>query len=209
MMPSPLNTDNLSACPDCDLLIELNPIRETGYISTCPRCFHVIEHPSTFSLRKDAVCVLTSLVMYFPAMLLPIMQFTMIGHTEAMSLLNCIETLFQTGNIGVGLVVFISIFCIPLLKMTLLLFIFTRLFYKIPSDYLAFSFKKYNLINTWGMLDILLLSFIVAAIKLKDDAELTTGLGLYAYLILLLSSALQTQLLNKNLIWRLIEQQRV
>lgn len=208
-MPSPLDTDNLSACPDCDLLIELNPIRETGYISECPRCFHVIEHPSAHSLRRNVACVVTGLIMYFPAMLLPIMQFTMIGQTEALSLLNCMETLFLTGNMGVGVVVSISILLVPLLQMVLLLFVCARLFYRMPSHYLAVSFKIHNVINSWGMLDILLLSFIVAAMKLKDDAELTVGLGLYAYLVLLLASAMQTQLLNKNLIWRLIEQQRV
>lgn len=208
MMPSPLSIDNLSACPACDLLIELNPLREAGFISQCPQCFHVLEHPTKFAIRKDMLCLLTGLLMYFPAMFLPIMKFTMIGHTEAMSMLNCLETLLITGNIGVGIVVFISILCIPLLKMTLLLFVITRVYYQIPSQYLAFSFKSYNLINAWGMLDILLLSFIVAAIKLKDDAELLAGLGLYAFLVLLLASALQTQLLNKNLIWRLIEKQR-
>ena len=208
MMPLALDTDNLSACPECDLLIELSPMQEAGYISQCPQCFHVLEHPTTFSIRKDVLCLLTSLLMYFPAMLLPIMNFTMIGHTEAMSMLDCLETLLITGNVGIGLLVFISIFCIPLLKMTLLLFVITRINYKIPSRYLAFSFKSYNLINTWGMLDILLLSFIVAAIKLRDDAELAAGIGLYAFIVLLLASALQTQLLNKNLIWRLIERQQ-
>jgi len=207
-MPSALDTDSLSACPKCDLLIELSPVREAGYISQCPQCFHVLEHPTTFSIRKDVLCLLTGLLMYFPAMLLPIMNFTMIGHTEAMSMLNCLETLFITGNIAIGVVVFISIFCIPLLKMTLLLFVITRVYYKISSRYLAFSFKSYNLITAWGMLDILLLSFIVAAIKLRDDAELAAGIGLYAFVVLLLASALQIQLLNKNLIWRLIERQQ-
>jgi len=205
-MPSVLDIDKLSACPECDLLLELNPIRQAGYISQCPRCQHVLEHPSKFSLKKDVLCVLTCLLMYFPAMLLPIMEFTMIGHTEAMSMLDCVETLFTTANYGVGIVVFISIFCIPLLKMTLLLFVITRVHYNISSKYLAWCFKSYNWINTWGMLDILLLSFIVAAIKLRDDADLAAGLGLYAFLVLLLATALQTQLLNKNLIWRLIEQ---
>jgi paraquat-inducible protein A len=205
MIPLPLSTDNLSACPECDLLIELNPMREAGFISQCPQCLHVLEHPTNFSIRKDMLCLLTGLLMYFPAMLLPIMRFTMIGHTEAMSMLSCLETLFITGNIGIGIVVLISIFCIPLFKMTLLLFVMSRVYYQIPSQYLAFSFKSYNRINAWGMLDILLLSFIVAAIKLRDDAELLAGVGLYAFLVLLLASALQTQLLNKNLIWRLIE----
>jgi paraquat-inducible protein A len=207
-MPSALNIDNLSACPECDLLIELSPIREAGYISQCPRCTHILEHPTKFSVRKDILCLLTGLLMYFPAMLLPIMNFTMIGHTQAMSMLNCVETLFLTANIGVGLVVLICVFCIPLLKMTLLLFVLARVYYKIPSQYLALSFKCYNQINAWAMLDILLLSFIVAAIKLRDDAELAAGLGLYAFIVLLLASALQTQLLNKSLIWRLIERQQ-
>jgi len=177
-----------------------------GQVMQCARCSTVLEHPTRLSIKNDFVCVLVGLIFYFPAMLLPLIKVTMLGDTEAMSLLNCVETLVQTGNVGIAIGFFFSLFCIPFFKMSLLLFVMTRLYYKAQSRYVAESFKLYNILNAWGMLDILLLSLIVAGIKLNDDAELAAGLGLYAFLILLLSSALQTQLLDKRLVWRLIEQ---
>lgn len=207
-MRSRLNTVNeshLSACSECDLLIDASEQVKEGYVSQCPRCQHVLEHPVRLSIRSNFFCVLAGLIVYLPAMLLPVMQFTMLGNTETLSIFNCIQTLFYTGNNGVAIVVFFTLMFVPLLKMILIIFISTRLYYHVESHYLAISFKWYSILNAWGMLDIFMLSILVAAIKLKDDADLEPGLGLYAFIILLLSSALQTQLLNKKLIWSLIE----
>ena len=204
-MPSKLNTDKLTACPECDLLMDTSEQVKEGYVSECPRCSYTLEHPMRLSIRHNFFCVIIGLIFYFPAMLLPIMTFTMIGTTRPMSILDALRTLVVTGNMGIAALFLITLVLIPLLKMILIIFITTRLYYRAQTHYLAASFKWYNVIKSWGMLDIFMLSLLVSAIKLSDDAELLPGLGLYAFVTLLLSSALQTQLLNKKLLWRLIE----
>lgn len=204
-MPSVLNIDKLTACPVCDLLMEaVEPVKE-GYVSQCPRCKHVLQHPSRLSIRNNFICVFVGLVFYFPAVFLPIMTFTMLGNTEAMSIIDCVQMLFITGNWFIAIIVFFTIMLVPLVKMVLIIFITIRIYHRVQSQYLAACFKWYNQLNNWGMLDIFMLSIIVAAIKLRDDAELEPGWGIYAFVILLITSALQTQLLNKKLIWSLIE----
>jgi len=207
MMQSTLNIDNvqhLEACPDCDLLMTAVQVKE-GYVSQCPRCGYTLEHPMRLSIRNNFLCVFAGLIFYFPAMLLPILQFTMVGNTEALSILVCLQTLFSTGNWGFGLVIFFSLMLVPLVQMVLIIFVTTRFYYQVKSHYLALCFKWYGYLNAWGMLDIFMLSIIVASIKLHDDAELEPGLGLYAFIALLLIKALQTQFLNKKLVWTLIE----
>ena len=207
MMRSTLNTDNtqsLEACPDCDLLMAAVQVKE-GCTSHCPRCGHTLEHPTRLSIRNNFFCVFAGLILYFPAMLLPILQFTMVGNTEALSILVCVQTLFSTGNWGIGLIIFFSLMLVPLVQMILLIFVTTRFYYQVKSRYLAFCFKWYGYLNAWGMLDIFMLSIIVASIKLRDDAELDPGFGLYAFISLLFINTLQTQLLNKKVIWNLIE----
>ncbi len=206
-MQSALNTDNthyLEACPECDLLMAAVQVNE-GYVSQCPRCRHIIEHPTRLSIRNNFFCVFAGLIFYFPAVLLPMLEFTMVGNTEAMSILVCVQTLFSTGNWTVGLVLFFSLMLVPLVQMMLIIFVTTRFYSQVKSHYLAICFKWYGYLNAWGMLDVFMLSIIVASIKLRDDAELEPGLGLYAFIVLLLTSALQTQLLNKKLVWTLIE----
>lgn len=204
-MRSGLSTDKLSACPVCDLLMDTTEQVKEGYVSQCPRCKQVLQHPHRLSIRNNFVCVFVGLVFYFPAVFLPIMQLTMLGNTETLSIISCVQTLFNTGNWLIGIVVLFTIMLVPLAKMMLITFITIRIYHKAKSHYLAASFKWYNHLNHWGMLDVFILSIIVSAIKLNEDAELEPGLGLYAFIILLLSSALQSQLLNKKLIWTLIE----
>lgn len=204
-MLSGLNTDKLSACPECDLLIDSSQQVKEGYVCECPRCRYIIEHPSRLSIRNNFLCVIAGLIFYFPAMMLPIMKLTMLGNTEEMSIFNCLQTLFQTGNPGIALLFLLTLILVPLAKMILIIFITIRIYYKAKTQYLALSFKWYSYLNSWGMLDIFMLGILVSAIKLRSDAEFEPGLGLYAFIILLLSSALQTQLLNHKLIWTLIE----
>jgi len=208
-MRSPLNTDNtqsLEACPDCDLLMAVVQVEE-ACTSHCPRCGHILDHPMRFSIRNNFVCVFAGLILYFPAMLLPILQLTIAGNTEVLTMFICVQTLFSTGNWGIGLIVFFSLMLVPLVQMILLIFVITRLTYQVKSHYLAFCFKWYAYLNTWGMLDIFMLGIIVASIKLREDTELDLdpGFGLYAFISLLFINTLQAQLLNKKLIWNLIE----
>lgn len=207
-MQSRLNTvdeRHLSACPACDLLIDDSGQVKEGYVSECPRCRHVLEHPTRLSIRNNFLCVVTGLIFYFPAMLLPVMKFTMLGQTQAMSVFNCVQALFVTDNRLIAMLVFFTLMFVPLAKMMLIIFISTRFFYHVESRYLAPGFKWYLRLNTWAMLDIFMLSMMVAAIKLNEDAELEAGLGLYAFIVLLFVSAIQAQLLNKKLMWSLIE----
>lgn len=207
MMRSTLDIDNvqhIEACPDCDLLMTAAQVKE-GYVSQCPRCGYTLEHPMRLSIRNNFFCVFAGLIFYFPAMLLPMLQFTMVGNTEALSILVCVQTLFSAGNWSLGLVIFFSLMFVPLVQMILIIFVTTRFYYQVKSHYLGLCFKWYGYLNAWGMLDIFMLSIIVASIKLHDDAELEPGLGLYAFIALLLIKALQTQFLNKKLVWTLIE----
>ncbi|MCF7971325.1 MAG: paraquat-inducible protein A [Methylococcaceae bacterium] len=206
-MQSTLNTDNiehLEVCHECDLLMIGTKVQE-GYVSQCPRCGHILEHPTRLSIRNNFVCVFAGLIFYFPAVLFPVLQLTMLGSTESLSIFSCVQALLSAGNWSVGLVLFVSLMLVPLAQMMLIIFVTTRFYYQVKSHYLAVCFKWYGYLNTWGMLDIFMLSIIVASIKLHEDAELEPGLGLYSLIALLLTNALQTQLLNKKLVWTLIE----
>ena len=204
-MPLTLNTDKFIACPECDLLIDSSEQVKEGYVSECPRCRYILEHPQRLSTLHSFICVVFGLIFYFPAMLLPVMKFTMIGTTQSMSIFSALVTLCKTDNMGIAAIFLVTLMLVPLLKMILIIFITTRLYYHAKSHYLAASFKWYGYLNSWGMLDIFMLSMLIASIKLRSDAELEVGMGLYAFIIILFSSALQAQLLNKTLIWTLIE----
>jgi len=198
------NTEHLSACPDCDLLIESIEI-SAGYVSQCPRCKTTLEHPMRCSLRNSFFCVFFGLILYFPAVLLPIIQFSMAGQVQGLSIWGCVYSLVLKGHFAIASAVFFVLMLAPLVKMILLMFTTSHFYFHIKSHYLTVCFKGYQQLNEWAMLDIFLLAVIVSIIKLRDDGMVELGFGLYAFVLLLLSSTLQAQLLNKKLIWNLIE----
>jgi paraquat-inducible protein A len=58
------------------------------------------------------------------------------------------------------------------------------------------------------MLEVYMLSIIVACVKLMAIAPLKFGWGLYAFIALIVITTLLTSTLDKQLFWRRIEQLR-
>jgi paraquat-inducible protein A len=62
-----------------------------------------------------------------------------------------------------------------------MLYVSIGLRYRYIPGSLNFVFKWYHRIDEWGMLEVYMLSIIVALVKLRDMAEVILGLGFYLY----------------------------
>ena len=63
-------------------------------------------------------------------------------------------------------------------------------------------------LDEWVMLEVYLLSIIVACVKLMAIAPLKFGWGLYAFIALIIITAMLTSNLDEALFWQRIEQLR-
>ncbi|MBW1792365.1 MAG: paraquat-inducible protein A [Deltaproteobacteria bacterium] len=112
---------DLLACPDCDLLLEHKHI-EHGEKACCPRCGHVLHAPKRNSVDKTLALALTGLLLFIPANFLPIMTLDTMGFMQAGSIFDGIRVIYESGYFFVALMVALTSFAFPLVKLSLLFY---------------------------------------------------------------------------------------
>jgi paraquat-inducible protein A len=193
------------ACPECDLL--LNPAEpRPGDKAHCPRCGYLLQKPHTHSIERTLALSLAGLVLMLPACLLPMIRAKLFGNSMEGNLWSGVFALFNEDMWGVAVLVMFSSVLIPLVNMSLAFMISLHLFINKPSNYLICWMRWYQHLNEWAMIEVYALGVIVAWVKLSDDADLKIGLGLYAFMGLLIINAMLTNELDYHSFWQRISQ---
>lgn len=192
-------------CPECDLLLHQNtPV--AGEKSHCPRCNYLLHSPSKNSIARTFSLSLAGLCLLFPANFLPIVGIKVLQNAHEGTLISGVLTLFDEGMSAVAILVFLSSILFPVLNIVLSLLISGHLLFNRYSRYLTVWLKTLQIIEEWAMLEVYLLGIIVACVKLASMAELKFGLGLSAFVLLLIISITLANNFDNVLFWQKIEQ---
>lgn len=200
-----MKTSNYLACPECDLLLHGgSPV--VGDKVHCPRCHCLLHRPRVHSIARTLALSLTGLFLLLPANLLPIVGIKVLGSSNDGTLLSGTVTLFNEGMWGVASLVFLSSILFPVLSIVLSLLISGHLYFNRPNRHLSAWLRTLQHIDEWAMLEVYLLGIIVACVKLASMAELKFGLGLTAFVLLLLVTVTLANNFDSTLFWQRIEQ---
>ncbi|CAK8741043.1 Intermembrane transport protein YebS [Sodalis praecaptivus] len=184
-------------CPECDVLFILPPLGDNQN-ACCPRCQAKVVRGHDWSMTRLAALAVTLLLMPF-AYTEPLISIRLLGTPIRDSLLQGIWQMALQGNIITASMV---AFCTVGAPVTL---VFTLL-YLYFGQRLGLNLRPVLLmlhrLKEWVMLDIYLVGMAVASIKVKDYADVTTGLGLTAYVILTLLTILTLIKLNTGQLWQ-------
>jgi paraquat-inducible protein A len=195
----------LEACPECDLL--LNPAEpQPGDRAHCPRCGYLLQRPHKHSIERTLALSLAGLILIVPANVLPMIAVKLLGNSGEGNLWSGVLALFKEDMWAVALLVMLSSVLLPLINMALAFVISLHLFIKKPSAYLIAWMRWYQHLNEWAMIEVYALGIIVAWVKLSDDADVKFGLGLYAFVGLLIINAMLANELDCYSFWQRISQ---
>jgi len=198
---------NLTACPECDLLLK-PAAAEIGDKARCPRCGFLLQRPRKQSIERTFALSIAGLILVFPANLMPMIGIKVLGNTKDGTLWSGVITLFAEDMWAVATLVFLSSILFPLLNIILSLLVSGHLFFRKPNRYLAHWMRWLQHIDEWAMLEVYMLGIIVACVKLASSSELKFGFGLYAFVALLIVTGMLASSLDKVLFWQQIGQLR-
>ena len=194
----------LTACPDCDLLLKDIPVPH-GRKSLCPRCGSVLCSSRHNTVVRTLALSLTGLILFFPAMLLPVMKLDAMGMEMATNLVHGISVLFRSGFHAVAILILLTGVAVPFVKLLLLFVVSFAILLKVKSSLLMFLFSMYQFLDEWGMLEIYMLGILVAIMKLKDLAQLSYGIGLFCFSALLIITIFTAMGLDEHRYWSLMD----
>lgn len=196
--------ENWIACKDCDLLIE-RVDTPPGDKALCPRCENPLYQRRQQGIERTLALAITGLLLFIPANLLPVMSLQLIGHETSTTIYEGSLVLFREGLYWTALLVFSASVVIPLCKLLLMLFVSGTLQLGRSNPLLPYAMRYYHHIDEWGMLEVYMLSVLVAVVKLKGMASVIPDVGLYCFIGLLLVTTLMSSLLDQDDVWEQIE----
>jgi paraquat-inducible protein A len=196
--------ESLVTCLTCGQAQRM-PEPEPGTVVECCRCGQrITRHKTLGSLHYTAAFSLAALILYLPANLYPILRMQFYGAYSESTIWDGCVTLFQDGEWLVATIVFLASILIPLFKLLGLFFLTFSTRHASPHRrrQRTWIYRVIEVIGPWAMLDVFLLSILVALVKLKQLATVLPGPGLLAFTAVVVLTILASASFDPKLIWR-------
>lgn len=194
----------LTACTQCDLLISSNqtPVNHT---SVCPRCGCVLARHHKNSLDKTLALGITGLLLYIPAMFIPLITLKKLGMSEQANVVDTIIRFFESEYYFVTIMTLLSAVVMPLCLIGMVVTICLHLKTGKATPFTAKLFRHYMHLEEWAMVEVYLLGILVTIFKMADLADIIYNAGFFSFIGLVFTSLGITVVMDKDLFWRLIE----
>jgi paraquat-inducible protein A len=198
---------NIVVCETCGLMQQVEKL-ESDTRAECCRCTSIITSRKINSLGRTAAFSLAALILYIPANIYPILRMNYYGAYSENTVWEGCVNLFKDGQWFVAGIVFLASILIPFFKLLGLFFlvITTKLGSARGRQQRTWIYKIIAVIGPWAMLDVFLLSILVALVKLQQIATVLPGRGLLAFTGVVLLTILASASFDPKLIWGETEQ---
>ncbi len=189
---------NLKACHCCGLIQHV-PALAQRQLAMCSRCGATVSRFGDYSASRTAALAMAAFVLYWPAVLLPILDIERLGRHHQSSLLMGTIELLREGSWFVGLVVLLFSIIFPLVKIVLLLEL--SLLGVLHRNHKALTYRIMEQAGRWSMMDVMLLAFLVMLVKLGTLVEFHVGPAVWAFVLCVAMSMLASLSFNPYAIW--------
>ena len=203
-----MNTKNLIACHDCDLLHRIPRHEGPRCVSRCRRCNAALHTGVENSLDRTLALTLAGVVLFVVANSFPFLAFKLQGQETQTTLITGVFDLYHQGKWEIAILVLLTTIVVPLVQLSLQLYVFLPLkFNRIPWN-MATVFRIGQNLQTWNMMEVFLIGILVAIVKLVGMAQIIPGLALWAFALLIVTLAAAGANLDSQVVWKRVEYQR-
>jgi len=169
----------------------------------CPRCGAVLHRRKPDSLARTWALTLTAYILYIPANLLPIMTVTMSGRGEPDTILSGVKELIVGGMWPLALLVFFASITVPVLKLLVLTFLLLSV--QFGSRWRPWErtvlYRLTESVGRWSMIDIFVITILVAVVELGALATIEAGPGAVAFGGVVVVTMFAAMSFDPRLIW--------
>ncbi|MRS16127.1 membrane integrity lipid transport subunit YebS [Enterobacteriaceae bacterium RIT691] len=193
----PLAPPAYHRCPQCDTLFRL-PVLKSSQSAYCPCCDAKIRDGRDWSLTRLAAMAVTMILLMPFAWSEPLLRLHLLGVRIDANLLQGIWQMTDQGDpIPAAMVLFCTVGA-PLVLVIAIAYLWLGNILGMNLRPVLLMLEK---LKEWVMLDIYLVGIGVASIKVQDYAFLQPGIGLVAFISLVLLSILTLIHLNVEQLW--------
>ena len=152
-------------------------------------------------LQQAMALVITGIILYLPANLYPVMTITITGEIEPLTVLGGVQELYESGLPLIALIVFIASILVPFLKLAGLIWLLLMHGSSSLRRQRCFVHRIIHKIGSWSMVDIFLLSVLVAVGQLGILASVETNIGALFFSAVLICTLFAVERYDLAMIW--------
>lgn len=169
----------------------------------CGRCGARLHSGWERSIQHTWAWLLTSVVLYIPANLLPITYNRFLGKQTENTILGGVVTLWEHGSEPIAAIIFIASVFVPIAKMVVLAYLCLSV--QLRSTFaLAEKTRLYRVtefIGRWSMIDVFVVAVLVALIQLGNIMTIRPGAAALAFAGMVATTMLAALAFDPRLLW--------
>ena len=170
----------LLSCPACSLVSRPPAAQSDAH---CPRCGAHVHRRKPDSIARTWAFLIAAYALYIPANVLPIMDTSSLFSAQRDTILSGVIFLWNSGSWATAALVFFASIVEPLLKLIALTWLVLSV--QRGSTWQphrkAFVYRFIKAVGRWSMLDIFVVTLLVALVQLESLAEIKAGPGAFAF----------------------------
>lgn len=186
------------SCSACGILVE--DVASAHHLN-CPRCRSSIRK-QPHNIEADLGLAIGALIVFFPAMFLPIMTFKLGGSSSVDTMFSALYYFYDDGYPALSVLVFFTSIFTPFIQIIISILMFSSLVQRKKPKYMKIYYKILLDIRQWVMLDVYIIAILVSTIKLSNTAEVTFGPGFVMFILLMIFTFLLSNRFDLRQIWK-------
>ena len=172
-------------------------------IHFCPRCGAALHARIPNSLQRTMALLITAVVLYIPANVLPIMTTTQLGSAIDSTIIGGVVLLIDMGSYPVAAVIFIASVIVPSAKLVSLTWLCWSVSRRHSTSHRQRTtlYRVTEFVGRWSMTDVFVVTILVALIHLGGLLVITPGPAAVAFGGVVIVTMLAAESFDPRLIW--------
>lgn len=190
----------LLSCHSCGLLVHSTPHLHDA---NCPRCGTHLHARKPESFARTWAFLIAAMVLYIPANVLPVMHTSSLFGSEKDTILSGVVYLWTSGSWPLAAVVFIASIAVPMLKIIALVYLVISAQWRSTTllQQRTHIYRLVELVGRWSMLDIYVITILVALVQFNALATIQAGPAAVAFGAVVVLTMFAAMSFDPRLIW--------
>ena len=199
-----MKANKLSICHDCDVIQTVVNL-PVGAVARCVCCGARLFANPKGGLDVPLALSLSALVFLVLANSFPFLSLNMQGNVQTSTLTGTALAFLKNDQLILAFVVWFSTVIAPGIIVFGLSYVLFALRFGINLPYIHTTIHAVHRILPWVMMDVFILGALVALVKLSSLADISLGVGLYAFIMLIVLFSAIVATIEPHLLWERLD----
>jgi len=166
-----------------------------------------MHHRKRDSLNRTWALVITAFILYIPANLFPVMTVISFGRGHPDTILSGVKAFIEADMWPLALLVFFASITVPMVKLWGLVFLLVSVQRKSSwrLQDRTVLFRIIESVGRWSMIDIFMISILIALVKLEAIATIEPGIGATSFAGVVVITMIASMMFDPRLMWDAVE----